>query len=105
MNRESELAEAVKKLKGFDFVHSIVLFGSFVTGKTIRGKDIDLCIIFDPCNMPSNKQFLKLAGELPERFDLSFFHLLPIHIRKKIFSSELSDFSEFVGAVSEFFKK
>ncbi len=84
MHSEKEINEAVKKLKKNDFIHSIILFGSKISGKPIRRDDIDLCIIFDSQKMPSNKELVKILGLLGEKFDLSFFHLLPINVRKKV---------------------
>lgn len=68
-------------LKGYDFVHSILLFGSMARGK--QGRDIDVCII--PSRDMSMRERLSLGTDLPPGVDISVFFELPVHIRKRIF--------------------
>ena len=75
------LSKTVKILKSFDFVHSILLFGSRARG--ISGRDIDICII--PSKEMDLRDRLFLESSVPPDVDISFFYELPIHIRKKIF--------------------
>lgn len=75
------LDEIVGILRSFDFVHSILLFGSRARG--VFGRDIDICII--PSHDPDFRDRLFLESSIPSGIDISFFYELPIHIRKRIF--------------------
>ena len=78
---EGLLNETIEILKYFDFVHSILLFGSRARG--ISGRDIDICII--PSKELDLRDRLLLESSVPSDIDISFFYELPIHIRKRIF--------------------
>ncbi len=77
---EPETDEILETLKSFDFIHSILLFGSRARGKT--GRDIDLCIISS--REPSLRERLSIDSVMPSGVDISMYHELPIHIRKRI---------------------
>lgn len=79
--KETEIEEAARLLKNFDFVHSALLFGSKARG--ITGRDIDICII--PSREISLKERLSLDSAMPSIIDISIFPELPVHIRKRIF--------------------
>lgn len=78
---EGLLNETVEILKSFDFVHSILFFGSRARG--ISGRDIDICIIHSKELDLRDRLFLE--SSVPPDIDISFFYELPIHIRKRIF--------------------
>jgi predicted nucleotidyltransferase len=69
---EGLLNETVKLLKSFDFVHSILLFGSRARG--ISGRDIDICII--PSKELDLRDRLFLESSVPSDIDISFFYEL-----------------------------
>lgn len=71
------LSKTVKILKSFDFVHSILLFGSRARG--ISGRDIDICII--PLKELDLRDRLFLESSVPSDIDISLFYELPIHIQ------------------------
>ncbi|MCZ7400106.1 MAG: nucleotidyltransferase domain-containing protein [Candidatus Methanoperedens sp.] len=77
---EPKIDEILETLKSLDFVHSVLLFGSHARGKT--GRDIDLCII--PSREPSLRERLSLDSAMPSGVDISMYHELPVHIRKRI---------------------
>ncbi len=79
-NIEIKIEEIVELLRNFDFVHSILLFGSTVKGKS--GRDIDICII--PSRELSLRERLSIDSALPPGIDISMYFDLPVHIRKRI---------------------
>ena len=78
---EDEINETIEILKGFDIIHSIILFGSRARG--VQGRDIDLCII--PTKELDLRERLSIESSVPNNVDISEFFDLPMHIRKKIF--------------------
>lgn len=77
---ETKTDEVIDMLKSFDFVHSVLLFGSKARGKT--GRDMDLCII--PTREPSLRERLSIDSAVPSGIDISMYFDLPVHIRKRI---------------------
>ncbi len=77
---EPKTDEIRETLKSFDFVHSILLFGSRARGKT--GRDIDICII--PSRELNLRERLSIDSAMPSGVDISMYYELPVHIRKRI---------------------
>lgn len=77
---ETKTDEILETLKSFDFIHSVLLFGSRARGKT--GRDIDLCIIAS--RELSLRERLSIDSAMPSGVDISMYHELPVHIRKRI---------------------
>ncbi len=77
---EPKTDEILELLKSFEFIHSVLLFGSRARGKT--GRDIDLCII--PSREPTLRERLSIDSTMPSGVDISMYHELPVHIRKRI---------------------
>ena len=70
----------IKKLKNETVVESIIQFGSSLERKDYR--DIDLCIFtIKPLNM---KEKLILLRNIPEKYDISFYEELPLHIKREV---------------------
>lgn len=78
---EDDVKETTDILKGFDIIHSIILFGSRARG--LQGRDIDICII--PSKELGLRERLSIESNVPDNVDISVFLDLPIHIRKRIF--------------------
>ncbi len=78
---DDDINETIEILKGFDSIHSIILFGSRARG--VQGRDIDLCII--PSKELDLREQLSIDSSVPDNVDVSVFFDLPIHIRKRIF--------------------
>jgi predicted nucleotidyltransferase len=78
---DDEINETIDILKGFDSIHSIILFGSRARG--VQGRDIDLCII--PSKELDMRERLSIESSVHNNVDISIFFDLPIHIRKRIF--------------------
>jgi len=81
-----DLNEIVKNLTEYEFVHSIILFGSQAREDGENESDIDICVISDFNYSISIKDKVKLLTELPEIVDLSFYDDLPIDIRHRMFA-------------------
>lgn len=75
--------EIINSLKRFNFVHSIILFGSRAKYTNKKESDIDLCIITK--RELSLKERLSLENAVPENVDLSLFYELPINVRERVF--------------------
>ena len=81
-----EMEQDVKTplLRGFKFIHSIILFGSRARGTEGECSDIDLCIIPKPGIEVSLKDRISLENSAPENVDISLFGDLPINIRNSV---------------------
>ncbi len=77
--------EVVKKLREFEFIHTIVLFGSRAKGIGSEGSDFDICAVLDQGKELTLKERIALENSLPETVDLSLFQELPINVKKRIF--------------------
>jgi predicted nucleotidyltransferase len=77
---EPKTDEILETLTSFDFIHSILLFGSRARGKT--GRDIDICII--PSRELNLRERLSIDSTMPSGVDISMYQELPVHIRKRI---------------------
>jgi len=77
---EPKTDEILETLKSFDFIHSALLFGSRARGKT--GRDIDICII--PSRELNLRERLSIDSAMPSGVDISMYHELPVHIRKRV---------------------
>ncbi len=77
---ERSTEEIIEILKNFEFIHSVLLFGSRARGKT--GKDTDICII--PSRELNLRERLSIDSAVPSGVDISLYFDLPIHIRKRI---------------------
>ncbi|MDP2846542.1 MAG: nucleotidyltransferase domain-containing protein [Candidatus Methanoperedens sp.] len=77
---EPKTDEILEALKSFDIIHSVLIFGSRARGKT--GRYLDLCII--PSREPSLRERLSIDSAMPSGVDISMYHELPVHIRKRI---------------------
>lgn len=77
---ETKTDEIIETLKSFDFIHSILLFGSRARGKT--GRDTDICII--PSRELNFRERLSIGSAVPSGIDISTYFELPVHIRKRI---------------------
>jgi len=68
-----------------DKIKAILLFGSHVKGIVTKRSDIDVCVIFtDISSRDSSKFRLRIMGELPEKFDVQVFNVLPQKIKRSI---------------------
>ena len=75
-----KLSTVVQKLKQQHFVETVVQFGSSLEREDYR--DVDLCIF---ASQPlSLRQKLRIITEFPEKYDVSFYEDLPLHIKKEI---------------------
>lgn len=87
MGKETEkVFNLLKKMKHFDRLKFICLYGSQIAKGATKESDIDICLYYDIKNKRALQNLLyKIKGSLPERFDVQMFQLLPLFIRKEIF--------------------
>lgn len=89
MNYKQELIKALKKLNLLTKTNCIILFGSVQKSTNNPLSDIDLCISL---NLPPTERFrakIKLAGMLPEKYDLQIFEDLPLYVQKSVLSGKV----------------
>ncbi|HNR44816.1 MAG: nucleotidyltransferase domain-containing protein [Dehalococcoidales bacterium] len=96
INLDKELG-LIKKIKGFDHVRFIFLYGSTSTGNANKNSDIDLCIYYEGPENEASRFRLKVLSELStDKYDVKIFQQLPLYIRKEVLKGRLlysKDFS------------
>ena len=100
LNKELEL---IKKIKGFEHVRFIFLYGSNSTGNANKNSDIDLCIYYEGLENEASRFRLKVLSELSsDKYDVKIFHQLPLYIKKEVLKGILlySDDTTFVHEVA-----
>ena len=80
-----KIEDVVSTLKKFNFVHSIIFFGSRAIGNGRKESDFDLCIISKPDRDIGLKERISLENSVPENIDISLLNELPVNIRKRVF--------------------
>ncbi len=80
-----KIEDVISTLKKFDFVHSIILFGSRAIGNWRNESDFDICIIPKPDMDVGLKERVSLENSVPENIDISLLNELPVNIRKRVF--------------------
>jgi len=84
LNLGKEL-EIMKKIKGFENVKFIFLFGSNVNGNMRNESDIDLCLYYDGPEGEASRFRLKVLSELfSDKYDVKIFQQLPLYIKKEV---------------------
>jgi predicted nucleotidyltransferase len=79
------MKKEITKLKEFEFIHTVILFGSRAKGIGDEGSDFDICAVLTPGKELTLKERISLENSLPENVDLSLFQELPLNVRKRIF--------------------
>ena len=74
-----KIASEIGKIKN---VIAVYLFGSYARGKTHSLSDIDICVIM---NKPNEKSMDKIISYDSDNLEISFFHMLPLAIRFRVF--------------------
>ncbi|MEK6893430.1 MAG: nucleotidyltransferase domain-containing protein [Nanoarchaeota archaeon] len=77
-----EINEIANKIAKIDGVKAVYLFGSYVTGKTHKNSDIDICVIYDKNAKKAENEILSFGGG---NLDIVFFWRLPLPIRFRVF--------------------
>jgi predicted nucleotidyltransferase len=80
-----KINDVVTTLTKFEFVHSIILYGSRAVGTQREESDFDVCIIPDPGVSIDLKERIALENSIPQNIDLSLLGELPVNIRKRVF--------------------
>lgn len=90
----------LKKLEKNEEIESIILFGSKLISN--NNNDIDICIISK--KFMDFKKKLEIIREIPEKYDISFYEDLPVHIRKEVLSKGKIIFTSNYYRILEFMK-
>ena len=81
----------------------VVIYGSYATGEYTTRSDIDVVIITREKNREKNKRiWLEIIGQVPSRYDLKVFELLPLEIKAEVIKKNLIIFGD-KGEISEYF--
>ena len=75
----SRIAAEIGKIKN---VIAVYLFGSYARGKIHSLSDIDVCVIM---NKPNDKSMKKVLGYSSNNLEISFFQMLPLAVRFRVF--------------------
>jgi predicted nucleotidyltransferase len=83
-----QLQRLIDKLSGDSETFGLIRYGSSV--KKPNYKDIDLCIVSQK-NIPVEKRF-QYKVFLPEKFDIHFFHELPLYIQHEVLNDAIYEY-------------
>ena len=76
--------KVLKAQKDFGKVEFVILHGSAAEGRALTGSDIDLCIGYTGNKKQQSDYRQNLLKELPSRFDVQMFDMLPLYVRKNV---------------------
>lgn len=112
------LEKTLDRIKRYENVLAIIIFGSQAKGKATRLSDIDICVVLSDVNR--NKALISTCGS--DKMDISFFDELPIYMRYRVFKegvlvyardeakltgimgNTLSEFMDFRSTLDEYFR-
>lgn len=77
------LKQVVEQLKKISYVETIIQFGSSLEREDF--KDIDICLI--TTRTLSMKEEMYIRKEVPDKYDLSFYDDLPLHLKKQVLTA------------------
>jgi len=85
-----ELDEVVDKIKDFDEVQFIILYGSVSEERDADNSDVDLCIGYDGNEEEASRFRYDILSELfADKYDVQIFQLLPIYIKKEVLKGDV----------------
>lgn len=85
-----ELDEVVDKIKDFDEVQFIILYGSVSEERDADNSDVDLCIGYDGNEEEAARFRYDILSELfADHYDVQIFQLLPIYVKKEVLKGEV----------------
>lgn len=95
--------EEIKKDLAFLKEHEVILYGSYVTGESRPGSDIDVAVITRSKDSDKNIELLKsFIGKARPIYDIRVFELLPLKLKATLMSSYLVLFGDELE-ISEYF--
>jgi len=85
-----ELDEVVDKIKDFDEVQFIILYGSASEERDSENSDVDLCIGYEGDEEEASRFRYDILSELfADKYDVQIFQLLPIYVKKEVLKGEV----------------
>ncbi|MHA1836286.1 MAG: nucleotidyltransferase domain-containing protein [Candidatus Odinarchaeia archaeon] len=82
--------EKIKKIRGFEKVKFIILYGSTATEHRRKTSDIDLCIFYDGEPDEASKFRFRVLSELfDDIYDVQIFEHLPIYVQKEVLKGKI----------------
>ena len=85
---DKKIMDIIKKI-GKNKVKFIILFGSVAHKKDNKFSDIDLAIYYEGAKKERYDFLFKLAGLLPDKYDVKIFQDLPLYIQKDVLKGKL----------------
>ncbi len=87
---ERELDKVVNKIKRFDEVQFVILYGSASENRVREGSDIDLCVGYDGDEEKASRFRYDILSELfADDYDIQIFQSLPLYVRKEVLKGEV----------------
>ncbi len=83
------LLNRLKSLLNFDKLKFVYLYGSVPRRESTERSDIDICLYYEEEKESLHEKLLKISGSLPDKYDVHMFQLLPLPIKKEVFSGDL----------------
>lgn len=85
-----ELDEVVDKIKDFDEVQFIILYGSVSEERDADNSDVDLCIGYDGNEEEASRFRYDILSELfADKYDVQIFQSLPIYVKKEVLKGDV----------------
>ena len=82
--------EKIKRMKRFENVKFIILYGSASAGQMRKDSDIDICIYYNGSAEESSRFRFKVLSELfDDTYDIQIFQLLPLYLRIEVLMGEV----------------
>lgn len=87
---KKDLDEVVDKIKRFEEVQFIILYGSSAEERMTDESDVDLCVGYDGDKEEASRFRYEILSELfADEYDVQIFQLLPLYVRKEVLRGEV----------------
>ena len=85
---KKDLDEVVDKIKSFEEVQFIILYGSAAEERMTEESDVDLCVGYDG-DEAARFRYDILSELFDDHYDVQIFQLLPIYVKKEVLKGEV----------------
>ncbi len=87
---KKDLDEVVDKIKSFEEVQFIILYGSSAEERMTDESDVDMCVGYDGDKEGASRFRYEILSELfADEYDVQIFQLLPLYVRKEVLRGEV----------------
>ncbi|MCD6484527.1 MAG: nucleotidyltransferase domain-containing protein [Candidatus Odinarchaeota archaeon] len=103
----SKIKKDLAFLEDFPEIHSVLLFGSYVSGEATQRSDIDVCIVipYEKDEKIVNRIYGIVVSKLSNKpeYDISIFEQLPLYIKAEVIENHIIIFSRDELELYEYF--